>query len=111
MRRFQPLPLVRSRQPMFTLTWTLMHLIDETSPLYGATAESLAAGGGEILVALNGVDEIFAQRIYARHSYLPDEIIWNRRLADVLSFDENGQRVVNYYNFHKLVEPPDEPPH
>jgi inward rectifier potassium channel len=86
-----------------------MHLIDETSPLYGATAESLAAGGGEILVALNGVDEIFAQRIYARHSYLPDEIVWNRRLADVLSFDENGQRVVNYYNFHKLMEPPGEP--
>jgi inward rectifier potassium channel len=111
MRRFEPLQLVRSRQPMFALSWTLMHTIDETSPLFGATAESLQAGGAEILVGLSGVDEIFAQRIYARHSYLPDEIIWNRQLADVLSTNEDGDRVVNYYNFHKLLEPPDEPSH
>jgi inward rectifier potassium channel len=110
-RRFQPLQLVRSRQPMFALSWTLIHLIDETSPLFGATAQSLLAGTAEIVVAVSGVDEVFAQRIYARHSYLPDEIIWNRRLADVLSFDESGHRVVNYYNFHKLMEPPDEPSH
>ncbi len=111
MRRFEPLELVRARQPMFALSWTLMHFIDETSPLFGATSESLQAGGAEIVVALSGVDEIFAQRIYARHSYLPDEIVWNRRLADVLTTNEDGDRVVNYYNFHKLMEPPDEPSH
>ena len=111
MRRFEPLELVRSRQPMFALSWTLMHLIDETSPLFGATAESLLAGSAEIVVAVSGVDEIFAQRIYARHSYLPDEIIWNRQLADLFTTNEDGDRVVNYYNFHKLIEPPDEPSH
>jgi inward rectifier potassium channel len=111
MRRFQTLQLVRSRQPMFALSWTLMHLIDETSPLFGATADSLEADSAEIVVSISGVDEVFAQRIYARHSYLPDEIVWNRRLADVLSTNENGERVVNYYNFHKLMEPPDEPSH
>ena len=110
-RRFQPLQLVRSRQPMFALSWTLIHLIDETSPLFGATADSLMDGTAEIVVAVSGVDEIFAQRIYARHSYLPDEIVWNRRLADVLTTNEDGDRVVNYYNFHKLMEPPDEPSH
>ena len=109
MRRFQALPLVRSRQPMFALSWTLIHMIDETSPLYGATAQSMQEGHAEIVVTLSGVDEIFAQRIYARHSYLPDEIMWNRVLADVLTTDEDGHRVLNYYNFHKLLEPPDEP--
>jgi inward rectifier potassium channel len=111
MRRFEPLQLVRSRQPMFALSWTLMHLIDESSPLYGATAESLQATGAELVVSLSGVDEVFAQRIYARYSYLADEIVWNRRLADVLTTDETGVRVVNYYNFHKLMEPPDEASH
>ena len=110
-RRFQPVQLVRSRQPMFALSWTLIHLIDETSPLFGATADSLQAAGAEIVVAVSGVDEIFAQRIYARHSYLPDEIAWNRQLVDVLTLNEDGDRVLNYYNFHKLVEPPDEPSH
>lgn len=96
---------------MFSLTWTLMHLIDETSPLYGATAKSLLATGAEIVVSLSGVDEVFTQRIYARYSYLADEIVWNRRLADVLTTDETGARVVNYYNFHKLMEPSDEASH
>ena len=91
MRRFQALQLVRARQPMFALSWTLMHLIDETSPLFGATLESMQADSAEIVVAVSGVDEIFAQRIYARHSYLPDEIIWNRRLADVLTTNEDGE--------------------
>jgi inward rectifier potassium channel len=105
MRRFQDLVLVRPRQPMFALTWTLMHTIDESSPLNGATFESLQADGAEIIVALNGVDEVFAQRIYARHSYLPDEIVWGQHLADVLTTDEGGTRVVNYYNFHKVKDP------
>jgi inward rectifier potassium channel len=111
MRRFQPLELVRSRQPMFALSWNLIHVIDETSPLFGATAESLQSDNAEIVVAVSGVDEIFAQRIYARHSYLPDEIAWNRMLADVLTTDEHGARIVNYYNFHKLIDPPDQSSH
>jgi inward rectifier potassium channel len=103
MRRFRDLALVRPRQPMFALTWTLIHVIDETSPLYGATAESLVAGGAEIVVGLSGVDEIYAQRIYARHSYLPDEVVWGRRLADVLDVDALGRRVVNYHQFHEVA--------
>jgi inward rectifier potassium channel len=107
MRRFQPLPLVRSRQPMFTLTWTLIHRIDEASPLHGHTQDSLEAIGAEIVVALNGVDDVFAQRIYARHSYLPDEILWDRQFADVLTTDGDGRRVVNYHNFHDVKPLPD----
>ena len=110
-RTFKELPLVRARQPMFILTWMMMHSIDEASPLFGCTAESLQAEGAEIVVALNGVDEVFAQRIYARHSYLSDEILWDRTLVDVLTTDENGRRVVNYYNFHEVSGPPDESSH
>jgi len=107
-RRFTELRLVRSRQSMFTLSWTLMHTIDETSPLHGETAETLAADASEIVIALSGVDEVFSQRIYARHSYLPDEIVWDRELEDVLTMNPDGSRVVNYYNFHRLKPPPDQ---
>jgi inward rectifier potassium channel len=110
-RTFQDLPLVRPRQPMFSLTWLLMHRIDETSPLYGCTADTLQADGSEVVVTLNGVDEVFAQRIYARHSYLADEILFGRQLVDVLTTDDDGLRVVNYYNFHEVTGPPDDPSH
>jgi inward rectifier potassium channel len=104
MRRFQDLPLLRARTPMFSLTWTIMHPIDEKSPLYGATSASLAAAGAEIVVALIGLDGTFSQTVHARHSYVADEIVWNRRFADVLSRAGDGTRIVDYRRFHDLAE-------
>ena len=83
MRRFETLPTVRSRTPVFILTWQIMHRIDEASPLFGETAESLVARRAEIVVVLKGLDETFAQTIHARASYTPDEILWGGRLADI----------------------------
>ena len=101
-RRFQELKVERARTPMFALTWTVMHTIDKTSPLYGATADDLKAWEAEIVIVLSGADDIFAQRIHARHSYLPDEIKWNQRFEDILHFDERGGRVVDYGRLHDV---------
>jgi inward rectifier potassium channel len=101
-RRFQELRVERARTPMFALTWTVMHAIDETSPLYGATAEDLKNWQAEIVIVLSGADDIFAQRIHARHSYLPDEIIWNQQFEDVLSIDDDGNRVIDYGRLHSV---------
>jgi inward rectifier potassium channel len=104
MRRFHDLALLRGHTPMFGLTWMVMHPIVEGSPLHGATPESLAAQNAEIVVTLSGVDATFAQSIYARHSYRADEILWNRRFADVLGRLEDGTRVIDYHRFHEVVE-------
>lgn len=104
MRRFHDLALQRSRTPMFSLTWTVMHVIDRASPLYGATPESLAAGNAEIVVALIGLDGTFAQTVHARHSYIGDEIVWNRRFVDILGRGKDGERIIDYRHFHDVVE-------
>jgi len=108
MRRFQDLKVVRARSPLFALTWTVMHVIDKDSPLRGVNPEQLAADGAQILVVLSGMDETFAQRIHARHSYVPSDIVWNRHFADVILDDGKGRRVVDYGRFHDLE---DLPPH
>ena len=41
-RRFQELPALRSKSPIFYLSWQIMHRIDASSPLAGETADSLA---------------------------------------------------------------------
>jgi inward rectifier potassium channel len=106
MRRFEDLRVLRSRSPLFALTWSIMHVIDETSPLYGETLDSMEAEGLQILVILSGVDETFAQRIHARYAYLPADILWNKRFADVIVYDEDGQRIVDYGRFHDVEESP-----
>lgn len=106
MRRFQDLKVERARSPLFALTWSVMHVIDETSPLYGLSEDVLSAEGGQILVVLSGIDETFAQRIHARHAYLPSDVVWNRHFVDVILDDGKGGRVVDYGRFHDLEDLP-----
>jgi inward rectifier potassium channel len=103
MRRFEELKLVRQRTSLFALSWTVMHRIDETSPLYGFTPESLVANEVELLVVLSGVDDTLADRIYARHSWTADEIVWERRFADILSYTPQGARVIDLNRFHDTL--------
>jgi inward rectifier potassium channel len=103
MRRFYDMRLSRSQSPIFALTWTAMHPIDEHSPLYGITAEELAEVEAEVIVTLIGLDDSFSQTIHARHSYIPAEIIWNMRFADIITRTPDGRRAVDYTHFHQVV--------
>ncbi len=103
MRRFGELELVRSRTPLFGLSWTVMHTIDERSPLYGLTLEALNEMQVELIILLSGTDDALSDIIYARHSYMPDEILWNRRFADVIAITPTGRRVVDLRQFHETV--------
>jgi inward rectifier potassium channel len=100
MRRFFDLPVVRSRTPMFFMTWQVIHNIDEASPLWGATAASLLNERAELVVIMKGLDETFASTIHARASYKPDQIIWGRQLADIFTFDSQGNRLIDFRKFH-----------
>jgi inward rectifier potassium channel len=100
MRRFEELTLMRSRTALFALSWTIMHRIDETSPLRGLTLDDFRGGQMEILALLSGRDDTLADTIYARHSYQPEHIVWNHRFVDVLSVTSQGMRVVDLHKFH-----------
>ncbi|MDP9104103.1 MAG: ion channel [Pseudomonadota bacterium] len=104
MRRFEDLKVMRSRSPLFALTWAIMHVIDETSPLYGETPESMEEEGLQLIVVLSGVDETFAQRIHARYAYLPEDVLWDKRFADVIIFDDDGRRIIDYGRFHDVED-------
>lgn len=103
MRRFYDLQLVRSETPIFALTWTVMHPINEASPLYKTTAESLAEAETELVITLTGIDESVSQTIHTRHSFVSSEILWNMRFVDILSRTSNGQRIIDYSHFHDVL--------
>ena len=105
MRRFYDLPLSRHQSPVFNLTWTAMHLIDENSPLYGETPESLRDCATEIVVSLTGVDETVAQTVHARYSYMTQEILWNVQFAEMLTYSSDGRRAIDFSRFHDVESP------
>jgi len=102
MRRFEELRPVRDRTSLFALSWTVMHRIDETSPLHGLTTDEWHDDQIEVIALLSGVDETLADRIYARHSYVFHEIHHDHRFVDVLSV-ANGRRIVDLTRFHDTV--------
>lgn len=102
MRRFYDLPLVRSHSSLFALSWTIMHTIDETSPLYGLSPEKMVEDEIEIVVVLSGIDESVSQTIHARHSFIPSEIIWNVRFVDIMFRKPDGRRCIDYSRFHEV---------
>jgi inward rectifier potassium channel len=81
-RRFYPLALERDNVVFLPLTWTVVHPVDEASPLRGETAESLQASQAEVLVLLKAFDEIFSTTVQTRTSYTSDEVVWGARFAN-----------------------------
>jgi len=82
-REFLPLKLERESVLFFPLSWTIVHPIDETSPLRNQTAEDLVAAHAEFLVLLSGTDETFNQVVHARSSYEASELVWNARFQSL----------------------------
>lgn len=103
MRRFYDMSLLRSHSPLFALTWTIMHPIDESSPLYGVSAEEMVEDEMEVIVTFTGLDETVCQTIHARHSYIAKEIVWNMRFVDILSKTRDGRRSIDYSRFHDVM--------
>ncbi len=102
MRRFYDLQLVRNSNPVFALSWTIMHKIDAASPFYGMTAEQIDEAGDEIIVIISGTDQSLAQTIHGRTAYTADDLRWNTRFADILPLLDGGTRVLDYTKFHEV---------
>ena len=103
MRRFYDMPLVRSQNPIFALTWLVMHPIDERSPMFGKSTEELLTGRAESLAILVGVDGTFSQTVHDRHAYALDDIIENARFADMIGMDPKGKRTLDLGRIHDVV--------
>lgn len=82
-RKFRDLHLERTRVTFFPLSWTLVHPIDERSPLLGMQYEDLLESNTEILILLTGTDETSSQTVHSRSSYKAEEIVWNATFAPI----------------------------
>ena len=103
-RRFYELQLLRNEHPALALSWTLYHVLDEASPLYGAEADGLESSGVSLMVVVSGYDVVAAQTVHARKSYDHSDIRLGRRYADILDISEDGRLRIDYGRFHQTLE-------
>ena len=93
LRRFYNLTLERHRVAFFPLSWTIVHPIDEASPLSKLTRDDLLRMNAEFLILLTGIDETFSQKVHTRSSYKADEIVWNAKFSDIFKRSEGGEEL------------------
>jgi inward rectifier potassium channel len=103
LRRYYELDLERQEHPMFTLSWTVFHVIDESSPLFGLEAGDLAASDAALALNVSGVDDSSAQHLYARKLYAQEDILWRYRYRDITSISPQGRLVIDYTKFHDVL--------
>ncbi|MFI4940455.1 MAG: ion channel [Burkholderiales bacterium] len=101
--RIYDLTLQRKRNPVFALTWTLVHRIDETSPLYGWDKAALEAARSRITVSIFGHDETIAATVYALHEYSAEQLFFDHRFVDIIADGDDGVRVIDMTRFHDVV--------
>ena len=97
-RRIHDLKLSRNRTPFFAFTWSIMHSIDEQSPLYGLDLDNPQFIS--IMAVLIGHDGTYGQTIYARHMYTPFDLKNNHRFVDIMQQRPDGQLIIDFRHFH-----------
>lgn len=109
LRDFFSLDLERAKVVFLPSVWTIVHPINETSPLYGLTEEDVHEKDAEFIVMIKAFDESFSQTVYSRSSYKVAELKWGEKFAyiieqknngvsiDISRLDESSKMVLNKY--------------
>ena len=95
-RRFFPLKLTFDHLIAFPAVLTLRHRMDETSPLYGMTAEDFQRWDVRIIVSIVAVDTVIPAPVQSGGDYNHDQFEWNRRFVEIYAENEERQWTVDY---------------
>jgi inward rectifier potassium channel len=98
--RMLDLKLTRDHALSLQRSWSALHVIDASSPLYGETPESFEAKEIELQVAVVGIDDITMQPVHGQHRYFSHQFLWGFKLTDILHEDADGDLVLDLHKFH-----------
>jgi len=105
LRRFYPLRLERTKVSVLTLNWTVVHPLDENSPLIEMTKDDLVNTEATFAILLRAFDDTFSQTVHSRTSYQANEIVWGAKFKPAFDRDPDGRIVLNLSKIsdHELV--------
>ena len=94
-RRAQELRLERAHIPLFPLDWTLMHVLDERSPLHGYDMARAIEADARVFVTLEARDPTLATSVHEIRTYMPEDIRFGMRYTDAVTIAEDGTPVAD----------------
>jgi len=94
-RRAQELQLERAHIPIFPLFWTLMHVVDERSPLHGYDAARAIEANAQVFVLIEARDPTLATTVHEIRNYAAEDIRFGMRYADAVTTAADGAPVLD----------------
>jgi len=92
--KFYNLELELDHINALSLSWTLVHPINENSPLYTFTEDDFKKNSGEILVFITTFDDMFSNTVAARTSYTFDEIIYGAKFETMYNRSKDNSKTI-----------------
>ena len=106
MRRVVDLKLLRDSNPMFVLSWTMIHPLDEDSPLHGLSPKDWIDEDLVITCIITGIDEVSSGNVHARYTYYAEDIAPGQTFQDIISIRADGTVVLDFTRFHDTIPAP-----
>ena len=105
-RRFYSLKLHFDRLIVFPAALTLRHTIDETSPLYGETGDSLESGRALFVASVVGIETVISAAVQSQHDYSWHDVRFGERFVEVYTDHGDGRLTVDYGRLHETEPVP-----
>jgi inward rectifier potassium channel len=105
--KFFELPLERTKVESLPMNLTIVHPIDEKSPVYGLSIEDMKSGDFEVYVSVKAYDDGYSSNVLQRTSYTYDEIIFNAKFVQMYRESEDGRTTIielDKLNEYRLVQ-------
>ena len=99
-RVFLPLTLERVKINFLALNWTIVHPIDDDSPIYGFKEKDFEMAEAEFIILIKAINDTYSQSVYSRNSYRYDELIYGVKFRPMIS--EGNAKGVAIININQL---------
>jgi len=104
LRRFYQLELERKNVSILTLNWTVVHPLDDKSPLKDMTPEDLEKTQATFAVLLKAFDDTFSQTVHSRTSYQHSDVVWGAKFKPAFDRDQDGRIVLDLSKIGSFAE-------
>ena len=105
MSRFYNLDLMSNNLPTFSLSWTAMHQINQTSPLHGMNINQFKEKNILVFVSFTGIDDVLSQTVTSSYRYMNDQIIKAKHFSDIMhSNSDQNSYTIDFSKFHLYEE-------
>lgn len=100
--KFYTLDLELDKLNLLSLSWTLVHPLTKSSPLFEFSKEDYESVTGELIIYLKGFDDMFSNIVVKRTSYTFGEVIYGAKF--ITMFSKNSENTHTVLHVDQLNE-------